>query len=163
MCKSVFHREGPARALAPYPARAHMVIAILQFDLHIRGAESIKDKRRVVNSVKDTLHREHQVSVAEVGMQDSMHVSRLALALVATDGKFAGQVLDRIAAKLRTRVDAEMGETSRCLLNSLEGAQDLPEDLPEDPRAGHDLDAEMLARAAELQGNDLNPKGDHNS
>lgn len=136
-----------------------MVIAILQFDLHIRGAESIKDKRRVVNSVKDTLHREHQVSVAEVGMQDSMHVSRLALALVATDGKFAGQVLDRIAAKLRKRVDAEMGETSRCLLNSLEGAAD----LPEDPRAGHDLDAEMLARAAELQGNDLNPKGDHNS
>lgn len=123
-----------------------MVIAILQFDLHIRGAESIKDKRRVVSSIKDTLHREHQVSVAEVAMQDSMHVSRLALALVATDGKFAGQVLDRVTAKLRRRVDAELGETSRLVLNSLEGA----EELPDDPRAGHDLDAEMLLRAREL-------------
>ncbi|MFA6044352.1 MAG: DUF503 domain-containing protein [Phycisphaerales bacterium] len=136
-----------------------MVIAILQFDLHIRGSESIKDKRRVVNSIKDTLHREHQVSVAEVGMQDSMHVSRLALALVATDGKFAGQVLDKITIKLRKRVDAELGECSRSVLNSLEGA----EELPEDPRAGHDLDAEMLARAAELEGLEQDPDGEKRS
>lgn len=129
-----------------------MVVAILQFDLHIRGAESIKDKRRVINSVKDTLHREHQVSVAEVGMQDSMHVSRLALALVATDGKYAGQVLDRITSKLRARLDCELGESSRCVLNSLDGADELPEGPPDDPRAAHDLDAEMLARAAEAFG-----------
>lgn len=134
-----------------------MVIAILQFDLHIRGSESIKDKRRVVNSIKDTLHREHQVSVAEVAMQDSIHVSRLALALVATDGKFAGRVLDRIAAKLRNRVDAEVGECARSILNSLEGV----EELPEDPRAGHDLDAEMLARAADLSDSGQSPEGEH--
>ncbi|MBI1189981.1 MAG: DUF503 family protein [Tepidisphaera sp.] len=126
-----------------------MVVAILQFDLHIRGAESIKDKRRVINSVKDTLHREHQVSVAEVGMQDSMHVSRLALALVATDGKYAGQVLDRISAKLRARLDCEMGDASRCLLNSLEGADELPEGPATDAQAWQDLDMEMLKRAGE--------------
>ena len=44
-----------------------MVVGILQFELLVPGATSLKDKRRVVKSVKDRLHREHLVSVAEVG------------------------------------------------------------------------------------------------
>lgn len=94
-----------------------MVIAVLQFEMLIPGASSIKDKRRVVSSIKDRLHREHQVSVAEVGLQDCMSAARMGLALVASDGKYAGQVLDRIAAKLRAWPDAELGDCSREVLH----------------------------------------------
>lgn len=122
-----------------------MVIAILQFELLIPGAESIKDKRRVVSSIKDRLHREHLVSVAEVGLLDSMRAGRLALALVAGDGGHAGRVLDQITAKLRGLRDAELGDCSREILQDPRGTVET-----EPTREDHGLDQEMLNRGFEV-------------
>jgi uncharacterized protein YlxP (DUF503 family) len=108
-----------------------MVIGILQFELLIHGAQSLKDKRRVVLSVKDRLHREHQVSVAEVALQDNMSVARLGLALVGTDGRYVGQTLDRITAKLRALTDAELGDVSREVLHDPQGDPEAPGARPE--------------------------------
>lgn len=126
-----------------------MVVAILQFELLIRGAGSLKDKRRVVLSLKDRLHREHQVSVAEVGLLDTMHAARMALALVTNDGRYAGQVLDRITAKLRALPDAQLGDCSREILRDPRG-DDAPDAAPPDlePR---DVDADMLVRGLSLE------------
>lgn len=126
-----------------------MVIAILQFELLVHGAESIKDKRRVVSSVKDKLHREHQVSVAEVGLLDSMSAARMALALVSNDGQHAGQVLDRITAKLRALHDAELGDCTREILHDPRGESPAEENPA--PRVDHELDSEMLRRADETE------------
>lgn len=104
-----------------------MVIGVLQFELLIHGAESLKDKRRVVRSVKDRLHREHMVSVAEVGTLDSLSTATMALACVGTDGARAGEVLDRVSAKLRSLTEAELGETSRQILHG----HDLPAGKPD--------------------------------
>jgi len=117
-----------------------MVIGILQFELLIHGAESLKDKRRVLQSVKDRLHREHLVSVAEVALQERMGVGRLALALVGSDGKHVGQTLDRITAKLRALGDAELGDVSREVLHDPVG--------DEADRAEGDGDAEPPDAAA---------------
>ncbi|MCC6230267.1 MAG: DUF503 domain-containing protein [Phycisphaerales bacterium] len=98
-----------------------MIIGILQFELLVHGSESLKDKRRVVRSVKDRLHREHQVSVAEIATQDSLNVATLGLALVGSDGRHVGEVLDQITAKLRSVPDAELGDTTRELLHGRAG------------------------------------------
>lgn len=124
-----------------------MVVGILQFDLLIHGAESLKDKRRVVLSVKDRLRRDFHVSVAEISALDSMHVARMGLALVGNDGKHIGAMLDRVTAELRALHDAELGETSRELLYGTDIAA----------RGGEsdELDAvneEMLRRAEERPG-----------
>ena len=97
-----------------------MVVGILQFELLIHGAESIKDKRRVVRSVKDRLHREHQVSVAEVAAQDKLNIAVLGLACVGTDGARVAEVLDHVTEKLRAVPDAELGEVSRQILHGSE-------------------------------------------
>lgn len=97
-----------------------MVLGILQFELLIHDAESLKDKRRVISSVKDRLHREHQVSVAEVAAQDNMSVAIMGLACVGTDGARVGQVLDHITEKLRQVHDAELGDISRQILHGSE-------------------------------------------
>ena len=124
-----------------------MVIGILQFDLLIHGAQSLKDKRRVVLSLKDRLHREHLVSVAEVDKQDMLNVARLGLALVGSDGRYVGQTLDRIIAKLRAMTDAELGDVERQVLR---GDQLAGEDGPEAGDGG--LAAEMLRRFHESEG-----------
>lgn len=94
-----------------------MVIGVLQFELLVHGASSLKDKRRVVQSVKDRLHREHMVAVAEVAAQDMLNVAVLAVAAVAGDGRRVGQVLDAIDAKLRSLRDGEIGSTSRSIVH----------------------------------------------
>ena len=116
-----------------------MVLGILQFELIVHGSESLKDKRRVVRSVKDRLHREHLVSIAEVGAQDKLNVAVLALACVGTDGGRVGETLDHVTEKLRSLPDAELGDTSRRILH-----QDEIEARASEARES--LDEEGLAR-----------------
>lgn len=93
-----------------------MIIGVLQVELDIPGAESLKDKRSVVKSVKDKLHREHLVSVAEVAQQDTITTAVLGFALVGSDGRKIGQTLDRISEKLRSLHDADVAATRRHLI-----------------------------------------------
>lgn len=93
-----------------------MIIGVLQVELDIPGAESLKDKRRVVKSVKDKLHREHLVSVAEVAQQDTITTAILGFALVGSDGRKIGQTLDRISEKLRSLHDADVAATRRHII-----------------------------------------------
>lgn len=90
-----------------------MYIGLLQFELRIRGSRSLKDKRRVIKSLKDKLHRHHMVSVAEVAAQDHQQLGVLALAMVSSSTAHIERSLDRIVAKLRSLHDAELGEMSR--------------------------------------------------
>ncbi len=110
----------------------------------IHDSQSLKDKRRVVRSVKDRLHREHQVSVAEVAAQDTLNLAVMGLALVGTDGRYVGQTLDRITEKLRSLHDAEVGSVTRQLL---EGKA--YESADEDPLDEEALARELLRHASE--------------
>lgn len=101
-----------------------MHIGLLQFSLLIRSAESIKDKRRVVNSVKAKLHREHLVSVAEVGNLDRMDAAFMAVAIVNRDLRYMQGVLDSIERKLGALTEAELRDVSRSIIDpesSLDG------------------------------------------
>lgn len=86
-----------------------MFIGILQFELLIPGAGNLKDKRRVVRSLKDRLHREHQVSVAEIGALDVWTVAEIGLSVTAGTAARAGEVLDAVLLKIRGLHDAELG------------------------------------------------------
>lgn len=93
-----------------------MVIGILQFELLVRGSRSLKDKRRVVKSVKDRLHREHLVSVAEIGALDHHRLALMGIAVVSNSTTYVNSVLDRVVSKLRRVRDAELGEVLREVL-----------------------------------------------
>ena len=91
----------------------HMIIGILQVELTIDGAESLKDKRRVVRSIKDRLHREHQVSVAEVAAQDNHTIARLGIVLAGSDMPKTQSTLDQIVDKLQHARDCVLSD-HRC-------------------------------------------------
>jgi uncharacterized protein YlxP (DUF503 family) len=122
-----------------------MVIGILQFELLIPEPESIKDKRRVVRSIKDRLHQEHQVSVAEVADHDNLSRALLGLACVGTDAKRVAEVLDHVTEKLRdplyARMEFHLGECRRQVLSGVEAVES-----PEAPIDSDALATEMLKR-----------------
>lgn len=129
-----------------------MIIGLLHFELLIHGAESLKDKRSVVKSVKDRLHREHMVAVAEVASQDILNQAVLALTMVGTDGSVVGATLDRITEKLRGLRDAELGFARRELIRpkrtDTPEAEELDEATLADELMAYIDDADDHAQAA---------------
>ncbi len=127
-----------------------MIVAILQLDLHIPWAASLKDKRRVVKSAKDRLHREMMVSVAEVAFQDVPTIARLGIAAVASDGRRAGEVLDHVIEHFRRLTEVEVGQTHREIIHTT-GEESAPDDMTASDIAtdsARDLAEEMLRHAA---------------
>ncbi len=87
-----------------------MIVGILQLELTIDWAQSLKDKRRVVASLKDRLHREHQVSVAEVAEQDNIRVARLGVVMAASSVPSCQSTLDRILDKVQRHRDCVLAD-----------------------------------------------------
>lgn len=87
-----------------------MVVGILQIELAIDHARSLKDKRSVVHSLKDRLHREQQVSVAEVDGHDLHQLARLGVAVASRSVPHCQGVLDRVLAKVRGHRDCVLND-----------------------------------------------------
>jgi len=94
-----------------------MHVGILQFEIVIPGSVSLKDKRRVVKSLKDRLHRAHLVSVAEVGALDHHRIALMGVAMVSNSVVHIEATFDRILDKVRALGIAHLGEVSREVLS----------------------------------------------
>ncbi len=70
-----------------------MIVGIVTWELHLNGCASLKDKRRIMKSLKDRLHSRFNVSVAETAHQDRWQRGELACCVVATDRRQAESVL----------------------------------------------------------------------
>jgi len=69
-----------------------MVVGILQLRLMIRDAQSLKDKRRIVKSLRDRIRNRFNVSVSEVDSLDQRQQATLGIALATNDRVFADLV-----------------------------------------------------------------------
>lgn len=78
-----------------------MVIGILQVELIIADAMSLKDKRRVLLSLKDRLGADNAVAVAEVDKMDAHRVAVLGIVTVSNAGERVQAVLDRVLQAIR--------------------------------------------------------------
>jgi uncharacterized protein YlxP (DUF503 family) len=79
-----------------------MTVGILQLELRIGDADSLKDKRRVVLSLKDRIAHGHNVSIAEVGALDEHRRSILGIAMVANDRQYVEGGLTKLVDFVRT-------------------------------------------------------------
>jgi uncharacterized protein YlxP (DUF503 family) len=87
-----------------------MVVGVLQLELYIGDAMSLKDKRRVIKSLKDRIAHRHNVSVAEVGALDQLRRSILAIAMVSNDSGYVEGALSKLVDFVRTVSKAELVE-----------------------------------------------------
>jgi uncharacterized protein YlxP (DUF503 family) len=73
-----------------------MIIGVASWELVIAGAHSLKEKRSVLKSLKDRLHNEYNVSVAETGHHDVWQRAELTACVVSTDRRHAQSVLSQL-------------------------------------------------------------------
>jgi uncharacterized protein len=78
-----------------------MHVGVLQLDLAIPEAFSLKDKRRVILSLKDRISNTHNVSVAEVDRMDEHQRCIMGIAMVSNDKRYVEGGLSKIIDMVR--------------------------------------------------------------
>lgn len=73
---------------------------VARIELHLPGADSLKDKRSVLRRAQTRLRDDLGCSVAEVGAQDLWRRAVLGVAVVASTHTGVVRVLDRVTAVL---------------------------------------------------------------
>jgi uncharacterized protein YlxP (DUF503 family) len=84
-----------------------MIVGSLRVRLLIRESRTLKDKRQVVQSIKDRLQNRFNVSVAEVEAQDHRQLAVLGLAMVSNEAAQVRSVFEQIVNALRSHPVAE--------------------------------------------------------
>ncbi|MDR1949805.1 MAG: DUF503 domain-containing protein [Spirochaetaceae bacterium] len=72
-----------------------MIVSMIQLLFEIPDTESLKDKRRIIRSIKDKLQRRFHMSAAEVDLQDSLSFAHIGGALVSNSRTFGETVLNK--------------------------------------------------------------------
>jgi len=84
-----------------------MIIGTLQVRLLLRDARTLKDKRQVVQSIKDRVRQSFNVSVAEIKQQDQPRQVVLGIAMVSNETHPIKQTLGEIVNALKAHPIAE--------------------------------------------------------
>ncbi len=85
-----------------------MTIGVLQLEIGIPDAMSLKDKRRVVKSLKDRIAHAHNVSVAEVGALEEHRRSIIGIAMVSNDARYVESQLSKLVDFVRLNPQASL-------------------------------------------------------
>ncbi|HYT24490.1 MAG TPA: DUF503 domain-containing protein [Candidatus Polarisedimenticolia bacterium] len=73
-----------------------MPVGLLTLELHIPHAQSLKDKRQVLRSLKDKLRRDFNVAVAELEHHDTWQRSVIGIVTISNEEKHLREVLQKV-------------------------------------------------------------------
>jgi uncharacterized protein len=70
-----------------------MIVGTLKIRLYLRDCHSLKEKRRVLRSLKDTLHNKFNLAAAETAEMDVWQTAEIGVAAVGNEGGHVQAVL----------------------------------------------------------------------
>jgi uncharacterized protein YlxP (DUF503 family) len=73
-----------------------MLVGVLQLELHIYDANSLKEKRTVVNSILGRIRSRYQVSAAQLDTHDMWNRATLGVAIISNEAAAVHRVLNPI-------------------------------------------------------------------
>jgi hypothetical protein len=85
-----------------------IIVGLCTVELFIPGAQSLKDKRQVLMSLKDRLRGKFNLSIAEVDGQDLWQKTVLGLACVANETRHVHQMLEQALNVIRATPAVEI-------------------------------------------------------
>jgi uncharacterized protein len=84
------------------------IVGVIVWELEILGCHSLKEKRRVVKSLKDRLQARFKVSAAETAHQELWQRAQIGAAVVSAEQRHAADVIDAmdrlVTGEMRVRV-----------------------------------------------------------
>ena len=76
-----------------------MPVGLLTLELHIAEAESLKDKRQVLRSLKERLRAHYNVAVAELDFAETWQRSVVGVVTLSNEEQQVEEVLQRVLAE----------------------------------------------------------------
>jgi uncharacterized protein YlxP (DUF503 family) len=76
-----------------------MSVGLLTLELHLAEAQSLKDKRQVLRSLKDRLRAHFNVAVAELDFEDTWQRSVIGVVTLANEDRHVEETLQRVLAE----------------------------------------------------------------
>jgi uncharacterized protein len=73
-----------------------MNLGVMQLHIRIPGCKSLKDKRSRLKPYLARIHRQFNVSISEVGLNDLWQESLVAVAIVSNDQDYTNHILDKL-------------------------------------------------------------------
>jgi len=73
-----------------------MTVGLLNIHLQLPGCTSLKQKRSLIKPVLSRLHREFNISTAEIGLNDHWQEAVICCALVSNDSKHTLKALQTV-------------------------------------------------------------------
>ena len=89
-----------------------MVVSILHFVVDLPDIGSIKEKRQIVQSVKNRLQNKFKISVAEVDLQDSRRFAEIGAAVISNSKQYGESVLHKALQFAENFVPGRIRDTS---------------------------------------------------
>ncbi|MCB4203586.1 DUF503 domain-containing protein [Deferribacterales bacterium Es71-Z0220] len=93
-----------------------MIIGVLNILLEIPSAFSLKEKRRVLNSLKTKLKSKFNISVAEIGEKDIWNRAEIGVALISDDTSFCNEQLGKVVDFVDNQHDVVVLEINQEIL-----------------------------------------------
>jgi len=88
------------------------VVGVLTLELRLENAHSLKDKRNVVQSLKNRLRHKFNVAVAEIDVQDLWQRATVAAVTVSSSHSFAEKVLRSVENEAAEMLGSELAGSS---------------------------------------------------
>ncbi|HHW18429.1 MAG TPA: DUF503 domain-containing protein [Firmicutes bacterium] len=85
-----------------------MVVGKCLLDIRLYGVRSLKDKRRVIQSLLSRLQQKFGVSCAEVGENDTWGRALVGMAFVTNEGRHAEEVMRSAVLWVEGNIDGEI-------------------------------------------------------
>ena len=85
-----------------------MIVGLMTVELHIGGATTLKEKRRVLKSIIDRVRSKYNASIAEVDHQDLWQRATLGVAVVSNETSHVSQMLDTIIRSIEGNGGADL-------------------------------------------------------
>ena len=82
-----------------------MLVSVVTVEIFLPEARSLKDKRRIVKSLKDKIYSRFRVSIAETRNHDLRQISELGIAAVAPDPGHLEELMASIRVIFERRHD----------------------------------------------------------
>jgi uncharacterized protein YlxP (DUF503 family) len=89
-----------------------MIVSMIQIIFEIPDAGSIKEKRRVIRSIKDKLQRRFRMSAAEVDLMDSLSYGQIGGALVSNSKSFGESVIQKAFQMIENEIPVRIQDVS---------------------------------------------------
>ncbi|HAK44393.1 MAG TPA: DUF503 domain-containing protein [Spirochaeta sp.] len=73
-----------------------MIVSMIQFVFEFPEVGNIKDKRRIVKSLKEKLIKKFHVTAAEVDLQESLRFTQIGAAIISNSATFGESVMQKV-------------------------------------------------------------------